>query len=73
MQLQKIRWFCGGGRLRRKGQLSHAQEVRRRDAVCLTIRTLGIQESLLEGPEDEQADQYNNAENQCKDRYLLDS
>jgi predicted SpoU family rRNA methylase len=41
--------------------------------VCLTIRTLGIQESLLEGPEDEQADQYNNAENQCKDRYLLDS
>jgi hypothetical protein len=32
-----------------------------------------FQESLLEGPEDEQADQYNNAENQCEDRHLLDS
>jgi hypothetical protein len=32
-----------------------------------------FQESLLKGPEDEQADQYNNAENQCEDRHLLDS
>ena len=42
VQLPKIRWFCGRGRLRRKGQLSHATEVPRRDAVCLTIRTLEI-------------------------------
>jgi hypothetical protein len=32
-----------------------------------------FQESLLEGPEDEQADQYNDTENQCEDRHLLDS